>query len=64
MADDPSAEIIRLFSSSRSGQVSEGLRLVRAFMKIQDPVLRDALLAFAERIAKPRAAKLQRTGRK
>jgi len=57
MADDRTAEIIRLFGSevATPDLVAEGLRLVKAFMQINDPVVRDALLVFAERIAKSRA---------
>jgi hypothetical protein len=55
MAEEPAAEIIQLFRSSRSDLVAEGLRLIRAFMQISDPVLRDALVAFAEQMAKPQS---------
>jgi hypothetical protein len=51
MADDP-AEVIQLFKSARKDDAAEGLRLVKAFMQIRDPVLRDAIVAFAERMAR------------
>jgi 3-methyladenine DNA glycosylase/8-oxoguanine DNA glycosylase len=49
---DKSAEIIQMFGAGRSDVVAEGLRLVKAFMQIRDPDLRDSLVAFAERLAK------------
>jgi hypothetical protein len=56
MPDDQTAEIINLFGpGTPRDRVTEGLRLVKAFMQIQDPVLRDAIIDFAERIANPGA---------
>jgi hypothetical protein len=52
LADDPGAEIIQLFGAVRRDQVAEGLRLIKAFMQIQDTSLRDALIDFTERIAR------------
>jgi hypothetical protein len=52
MAEDHIAEIVHLFSTAgRRDEVAEGLRLVKAFMQIKDPVLRNALLDLAERVA-------------
>jgi len=36
-------------------RIAEGLRLVKAFMQIDDPALREALIDFAERLADPKA---------
>jgi hypothetical protein len=48
---EQSAEIIHLFQSAREGDIAQGLRLVKAFVEIRDPGVREAFLAFAERIA-------------
>lgn len=56
MADDPTAEIIHLFGPAiPRDRVTEGLRLIKAFMQIHDPLARVALIDLAERIANPRA---------
>jgi hypothetical protein len=55
MSDEPTAQIIQLFPGRSRDQIAEGLRLIKAFMLIKDSALRDALLAFAERMAEPPA---------
>lgn len=63
MTDDRTAEIIHPFDPGTPGdQAAEGLRLVKAFMRIRDPVLRDALIGFAERIAEAGARRGQTGG--
>jgi hypothetical protein len=57
--NDPAEEIIdvsRLVTAN--GRVAEGLRLIKAFMQIDDPMLREALVDFAERLADPKARAL------
>ena len=39
-------------------RIAEGLRLVKAFMQIDDPMLREALVDFAERLADPKTRQL------
>lgn len=57
MPDDVSAQIIQLFGSGTPCKdVAEGLRLIKAFLQIRDPLLRDALVNFVERIAGKAAA--------
>ena len=54
MADKPlPPELARLLESGLGGsdEARQGLRLIRAFFQIGDPVLRQALIEFAERIA-------------
>jgi hypothetical protein len=48
---EQSADIIHLFQSARKADVTQGLRLVKAFMEMRDPGLREAFLGVAERIA-------------
>jgi hypothetical protein len=50
MAQD-GADIIQLLRTKEGDLVAEGLRLIRAFMQIRDPLSRSALIASAERMA-------------
>ncbi len=53
--NDPTTETIHVFDPGTSDdRIVEGLRLVKAFMQIHDPLLRVALVDFAERIADPK----------
>ncbi len=57
--NDPVEEIINVSGSvTANDRIAEGLRLVKAFLQIQDPVLREALVDFAEQLADPKATRL------
>lgn len=56
MPENQTAEIIQLFRSKPSDQAAEGLRLIRAFMQIDDRHLREAIVSFAEQLVSPRSA--------
>lgn len=57
--NDPVEEIIDVSGSvTANDRIAEGLRLVKAFLQIQDPVLREALVDFAEQLADPKATRL------
>jgi hypothetical protein len=45
------AELIQLLSSSKV-KPEEGLKLMRAFIRIADPMTRNALIEIAEKLAK------------
>jgi len=57
--NNPTEAIIDLSGlGTANNRVAEGLRLVKAFMQIDDPMLREALVDFAERLADPKTRQL------
>ncbi len=52
--NDPAEAIIDVSGPlTADPRIAEGLRLIKAFLQIRDPLLREALVDFAEQLADP-----------